>query len=239
MAAGIIQGTVTTTSGETIELSWLVDDTGTPTKWWNLGHPVNAAGASVAFGSGANGATVPRVALATDSPGVTALGQAAAAASLPVVIASDQWYVTTKVSANFTCPNNTSHTANDNISDNSTAGSVTKMSFTIAAGKGTITRIRVKKSDQTVATPTLRVWLWDTTFTVASGDDAAFSQPLTDSIGFADVAATTAGTDDAVGWTNCAIPFVAGTVFGLLQTLTTFTVGASEVFTVDIWYTPG
>ena len=147
--------------------------------------------------------------------------------------------VTTKVSNNFTCPNNTSHVANDNISDNSTAGSVTKLSFAVAAGKGTITRIRVKKSDQTVATPSIRVWLWDTTFTVASGDDAAFSQPLTDAIGFADVAVINAGTDDAVGWTNCAIPFVAGTVFGLLQTLTTFTVGASEVFTVDLWYVPG
>ena len=147
--------------------------------------------------------------------------------------------VTTKVSTNFTCPNNTSHVANDNISDNSTAGSVTKLSFAVAAGKGMITRIRVKKSDQTVATPTIRVWLWDTTFTVASGDDAAFSQPLTDALGFVDVAVTTAGTDDAVGWTNCAIPFVAGTVFGLLQTLSTFTVGASEVFTVDLWYTPG
>ena len=90
MAAGIIQGTVTTTSGETIEMSWLVDDTVTPTKWYNASHPVNSAGASAAFGSGANGATVPRVALATDSPGVTAVGQTTKAASLPVAIASDQ-----------------------------------------------------------------------------------------------------------------------------------------------------
>src|SRR5262245_37062745 len=32
--------------------------------------PTNTAGNAAAFGSGANGATVPRVALATDSPGV-------------------------------------------------------------------------------------------------------------------------------------------------------------------------
>jgi hypothetical protein len=147
--------------------------------------------------------------------------------------------VLTKVSANFTCPNNTSHTANDNISDNSTAGSVTKMSFSVAAGAGTIRRIRIKKSNESVVTPTIRLFLWDTTFTVASGDDAAFSQPLTDCIGFVDVPVTTAGSDDGVGWANCDIPFAAGTLYGLLQTLTTFTVGASEVFTVDIWYLPG
>jgi hypothetical protein len=49
----------------------------------------NTAGNADAYGSGANGATVPRVALATDSPGVTTLGQSTAAGSLPVVEASD------------------------------------------------------------------------------------------------------------------------------------------------------
>lgn len=49
----------------------------------------NASGTADAYGSGANGATVPRVALATDSPGVTTLGQTVAAGSLPVVEASD------------------------------------------------------------------------------------------------------------------------------------------------------
>jgi hypothetical protein len=42
-----------------------------------------------AFGSGAVGATVMRVALATDSPGVTTLGTATAANSVPVIPASD------------------------------------------------------------------------------------------------------------------------------------------------------
>lgn len=41
------------------------------------------------YGSGVT-ATAQRVALATDSPGVTALGQTTASASLPVVVASDQ-----------------------------------------------------------------------------------------------------------------------------------------------------
>ena len=73
MAAGIIQGTVTTTEGETVELSWLVDDTGTPTKWWNVSHLVNSAGNSAAFGSGTNGVTVPRVTVATDDTLIASL----------------------------------------------------------------------------------------------------------------------------------------------------------------------
>jgi hypothetical protein len=47
-------------------------------------------GVAAAFGSGSTGATVLRTTLATDSPGVTALGQTTASASLPVTIASDQ-----------------------------------------------------------------------------------------------------------------------------------------------------
>lgn len=99
MAAGIIYQTVTTTTGETVELAFYVDDTVTPTTWIPARMPVNTAGSPVAFGSGANGATVPRVALATDSPGVTALGQAAMAASLPVAIASNQSAVSTTPTA--------------------------------------------------------------------------------------------------------------------------------------------
>jgi hypothetical protein len=140
----------------------------------------------------------------------------------------------------FTCPNATSHTANDWLSDNSTAGSVTKMAWLPTTGSGILRRIRVRKSDQTVATPTIRVWLWDTTFTVGAGDDVAngTNMPLIDSIGFVDVAVSSAGSDDAVGWSSCDIPFNCATMYGLLQTLTTFTVSASEVFRVDLWEMP-
>lgn len=42
----------------------------------NMSIPTNTAGTAAAFGSGANGATVPRVALATDSPGIITTGTA-------------------------------------------------------------------------------------------------------------------------------------------------------------------
>ena len=181
--------------------------------------PTNTAGNAAAFGSGANGATVPRVALATDSPG----------ASIPV-----------KLSSNFTAAGTTpTYVSGEWISDNGTAGSVTKSTWTVVAGAGTIRRVKIRKSDQTVATPTIRLYLWDTTFTVAVGNDAAGAQPFADSIGFLDVPVTTAGTDDAVGWTSCDIPFVAGTLFGLLQSQSSFTGATSEVWTIELTVVPG
>lgn len=46
MAAGIIQTTTTTTSGETIEQSFLVDDTGTPTTYAVAHHAIKSDGTS-------------------------------------------------------------------------------------------------------------------------------------------------------------------------------------------------
>jgi len=146
----------------------------------------------------------------------------------------------TKVSANFTAAGTTpSYISGEWISDNATAGSVTKLSWSIGRSAGIIRRVRIRKSDQTVATPTIRLWLWDATFTVAVGNDAAGAQPLQDAIGYVDVPVTSAGSDDAVGWANCDIPFSAATVFGLIQSLSTFTGATSEVWTIDLWYLPG
>ncbi len=143
------------------------------------------------------------------------------------------------VSANFTAAGTTpSYTSGEWVSDNATAGSVTKMSFATARGAGRIQRVKVRKSDQTVATPTIRVYLWNATFTVAVGNDASGAQPLADVLGYVDVAMVTAGSDDAVGWTNCDIPFVSTNLFGLLQSQSTFTGATSEVWTVELTYQP-
>lgn len=91
MAAGLVAHNMTTASGVSFTVNCWVPDTSLP----DVGAipvmlPLNSSGSPMATGSGANGATVPRVALATDSPGVTALGQGAMVASLPVTLASDQ-----------------------------------------------------------------------------------------------------------------------------------------------------
>lgn len=148
----------------------------------------------------------------------------------------------TKVSVNFNRPaNTTGYTANDVVNDNATAGggSSTELTWTIPRSAGTIRRVRIKKSDQTVATPTLRLWLYDAVFASGAGDNEAFVHPATDAIGFVDVAVVHAGSDDAVGWTNCDIPVTVGTLYGQLQTLSAFTPASGETFTVDLWAYPG
>lgn len=147
--------------------------------------------------------------------------------------------LTVKLSSSFATPDHAAHAANDAVADNTTAGSVTKLSWTIPKGAGRIVRVRIDKTDLTIATATFRLWLWDTTFTVAAGDNAAFSNPLTDAIGYVDVAVTNTGTDVITGWSNCDIPITATTALGLLQTLTAFDAAATETFTVDLFVLPG
>lgn len=147
---------------------------------------------------------------------------------------------TVKLSSNFNRPGDTTaYTANDAVADNTTAGSVTKQQFTIPRSCGRIIRVKIRKSDQTVATPTIRAWFFDVTFTPGAGDNATFAAPLQDSIGFVDVAVTNAGSDDALGWTNCDIPIAAATAFCVLQTLSAFTPANAETFTIEIHAAPG
>lgn len=151
--------------------------------------------------------------------------------------------LTTKMAAttkNFNRPaNTTAYAADDAVANNATAGSVTRLEYDPAQSRGVIRRVRIRKSDQTVATPTLRLYLFDATFTVGAGDNAAFTAPLQDCIGYVDVPVTTAGSDDAVGWANCDIPYQGAKVYGLLQTLSAFAPASAETFTVDLWELPG
>lgn len=178
-------------------------------------------------GAGAVTSAVQRATLASDDPAVASLAILSAAGIV-------------KATTSFNRPaDTTAYAANDAVSDNTTAGSVTELSWSIARSAGIIRRVRIKKTDQTVATPTIRLWLYDTTLSAGAGDNAAFVHPATDSLGYVDVPVTTAGSDDAVGWAECDIPFTGATIYGLLQTLSAFTPANAETFTTDIWYLPG
>lgn len=144
------------------------------------------------------------------------------------------------LSSNFNRPaNTTAYTANDLVANSTTAGSVTPLSFALSASAGLIRRVRVKKSDEATATPTIRVWFFESSPTVTNGDNGAFAATLTSSIGYADVDVTNAGSDDAVGWATVDIPVVAATCYGLLQTLSGYTPTSGETYTVTIWYLNG
>lgn len=92
MAAGIVYHNITTSSGVTFAIAcWVPDTTAPDVGAIPVSLPTNSAGTPMATGSGINGATVPRMALATDSPGVIATGSQASPSSsyLSTVSAGD------------------------------------------------------------------------------------------------------------------------------------------------------
>lgn len=152
----------------------------------------------VSAGSGAIAANTPRVALATDSPGVTSLGQATMANSLPMALASNQSWpagMSPRVfSAAFTTltrpANTTPYGAGESISDNATAGSVTALSATLSDVNDdpiTLCDILINSTDTGLAGKKLRANLFNSNPTsnsgVGAGDNAAYSQKKAGYIG--------------------------------------------------------
>jgi hypothetical protein len=85
MAAGIIYQTVTTTTGETVELAFYVDDTVTPTTWAPVTGIANGAN-RVTVTDGAPQATDYGLVVSIHPDSVNDNGQATAANSAPVVL---------------------------------------------------------------------------------------------------------------------------------------------------------
>lgn len=151
--------------------------------------------------------------------------------------------ITTKISTNFNRPaNTTAYSANDAVNNNSSASgsAATELTFTIGRSAGTVKRVRLDKTGVANSVDaTLRVWFYDTLFAITAGDNAAFTNQATDSIGYVDVALVNTGQDVKTGWTGCEIPHTGGTLYAQLQTLTAWTPASSETITLDIWDYPG
>lgn len=141
----------------------------------------------------ASGATV-----AVEKP--LAPGQATAANSRPVVLASDVGLpagtnllgkVKTKfieaVSGTMTRPaNTTAYVAGYAVANNTSAGSVTPLSFTVSdVNDDTVTleRLRLITSDTGAQGKNFRVWLYQVAVTPGAGDGAAFTSPRASFIG--------------------------------------------------------
>jgi hypothetical protein len=138
--------------------------------------------------------------------------------------------------------NTTAYAANDAVSNNGTAGSVTAISFTVSDANDdpvSLERMRVMSTDTGLSGVTFRAWLFNSDPTansgVGGGDNAAFSQKQAGFIG------TMSGTFLAFsdGYGALLVPDAgarivanpvsgAQTVFALLQTLTGFTPSANS-----------
>lgn len=153
--------------------------------------------------------------------------------------------------------NTTAYTANDAVSNNATAGSVTAISFTVSDTNDdpiSLERIRLLSTDTGIAGKTFRVWLFNSDPTASSGvgggDNAAWSQKQAGFIGTMSNAATTGSNStfrtfsDGTGGvltpdegTRIITNPVSGakTIFALIQTLDAFTPSAnSTTFTLTL-----
>lgn len=178
---------------------------------------------------------------------VDALGTGTAAAALRVTVATDVGLpagtsllgkVKTKfieaVAPTMTRPADTNaYAANDAVASNTTAGSVTALSFSVSdVNDDTITleRLRLVTSDTGAQGKNFRVWLYQVAVTPGAGDNAAFTSPRGSFIGtmsgtlrtMSDGAAGILVADE--GARIIAKPVSgAKTVVALIQTLDAFT----------------
>jgi hypothetical protein len=152
-------------------------------------------------------------------------------------------------SANFNRPaDTTAYTSGDLVADNTTAASVTPLSWTaarIAAGSCIVRRARLKKSGTTTTLATFRLHLYGASPTPANGDNGVWSTANSTYLGSIDLDMTAAAarvfTDSAsiigvptIG-TEIAHQLASGQLlYGLIEARAAYVPASSETFTVEL-----
>lgn len=151
------------------------------------------------------------------------------------------------VRSSFTRPaNTTAYASGDLVADNTTAGSVTPLTFsrmTLESRGGMIRRVRIRKTGTGVTSASFRLHLYKASPTVTNGDNGVFLSDKADAwLGSIDVAVSQAFSDGAAGNgipnVGSEINFVPDTVYGLLEARGAYTPASAEVFTVDLEVMP-
>jgi hypothetical protein len=152
----------------------------------------------------------------------------------------------TNPTANFTRPaDTTAYASGDLIANNTTAGSVTPLSLTVArvaAGSCMLRRIKLHKSGTGTTNASFRVhfFLGSATVTCANGDNGVFSTDgVASYLGAFDVTIDRAFTDGAAGYgipvvgSELSVALASGTtVKALIEARAAYTPGNAEVFTL-------
>jgi len=149
--------------------------------------------------------------------------------------------------ANFTRPSDTTaYTSGDLVANNTTAGSVAPLTFSISYGRGfKLQRVTLLKTSTTVTDAQFRLHLYKDSPTVAGGDNAAWSSIVAGYLGYIDIdGQTPAFTDDAMA---SGVPIsnsvyapmsiltdVDQKLYGLLEARDTYGPASAEVFTVTL-----
>jgi hypothetical protein len=157
--------------------------------------------------------------------------------------------LSTRPSANFTRPaDTTAYTSGDLVANSTVAGSVAPMQFATKrpGASQRIAAATIHKSNNSVVTASFRLHLFNATVAVANGDNGVFTPAaLTGYLGAIDVTVDLAGTVGAVGvgvprtgaGTDILAP-AAGPIFGLLEARSAYTPASGEVFTVTLDLAP-
>ena len=150
-----------------------------------------------------------------------------------------------QLKASFTRPDNTTAYAdNDLVANDTTAASVTPLTFKLGNGGNHIVAIRIEKSDASdVSNADFSINFYGESPTVANGDNGAISTDISDKIATIDIGAMAAATDDAFCQINFGdTDFTGGlftgkkTVYALLEANAAYGPTAEEVFTVYLTY---
>lgn len=150
------------------------------------------------------------------------------------------------LTSNFTRPaNTTAYTSGDLIANNTTAASVTPLSWEIGQrGPWFIRRARVKKSDTSTTNASFRLHLYESSPTCTNGDNGAWLTTHSNYLGSVDITVDKAFSDSAGGegvpatGADILITNLTGsqvkTIYGVLEARAAYTPGNAEVFTVVI-----
>jgi hypothetical protein len=148
--------------------------------------------------------------------------------------------------SSFTRPNDTTaYAANDLVANNTTAGSVTPLSFQFNSGNGRSFKIvgcRINKNNATVTNANFHLRLYGTSPTVTGGDNAAWVSSTSNYIGKIDPAIMEAFSDGGsisgnVGAGSELYTYLpsGNIIYGLLVADAAYTPTANEVFTVTLF----
>lgn len=148
--------------------------------------------------------------------------------------------------ATFTRPaDTTAYASGDLVANNTTAGSVTPLSLTVArvaAGSFLLRRVRLRKSGTSVTNATFRVHFYSASPSVTNGDNGAWlSSGSADYIGSMDVSTMKAFSDGAVGvgqpneGYELTHKLASGQiVYALVEARAAYTPASAEVFLLTV-----
>lgn len=149
-------------------------------------------------------------------------------------------------STQFTRPaDTTAYASGDLVANNTTAGSVAPLQFTvtrIATGSGSIRRARMKKSTASITSAAFRLHLYSASPTPSNGDNGVWlSTGAATYLGSLDITFDRAFTDGATGngtpsvGSEITFKLASGSIiYGLIEARSAYTPGNAETFDVTL-----